>query len=372
MILYDEIRSHLRTARYGYIDEYFPENHCVGPPISDLERLLQHEAGFGDLISEFHPEFRDAIRKTCRSLNGRSQNGSKHKLSHLMYELYHAIFADLWELALPCIVAEASTTTKIIKLPLSLMRCSQEESVKLFDASYQDVNNWTFDGVKMNYRGASEHEFHLKQLENTKHITRDHFCGDFDSSSSENFSDHSIEYVKRNVFLISFVFLALHITYLIGRYLVNQQLPDWNEIFHTIKEACISMFGAIHPLCYLALRVVFQLFSCQPLLPRSMQTWDTFNREQELNPVAWTWSVRFEVYVTEPLRIAMERAFEHLSCCYEDVMQLIERFIEMSQDLFRQNVTVPFNEFARYFFLGRSVSPNPFLLLTLSFHPHNE
>ncbi len=373
----------------------------VRPPTSGLERLLQHDAGLEELISEYHPRFRYALRRTCRSLNGQSQNGSKHKLSHLTYELYHAIFADLWELALPYIIAEASTTTKMIKLPLSLMpsnsnslllpktnlqpiRCPQEEPLKRFADSYKGVNNPAFDGVQLNDRGDSELEILSPQFEYREHLTPDHLYGDFDHSSeklsdhsidcsSENLSDHSVEYVKeRNAIFISFVILALHITYLIGRYLVNQQIPDWNELFYVIKEAFFSMFGAMHPLCCLALRLVFRLCSCQPLLPRSMQAWDAFNGEQEMNPVVWTWSVRFEVFVIEPLRIAMERGIGHLSSCYEDVMQLMKRFMEMSQDLFRRNVTVPFNEFARYFFLGRSTSPNPFLLLTLPFHPHNE
>eukprot|EP01040_Poterioochromonas_malhamensis_P013101 gene13101-14374_t len=374
------IRSQLRTARYGYINEYFPENHCVGPPISDLERLLQHEAGLGDLIHEYHPGFRDALRKTCRSLNGRSQNGSKHKLSHLMYELYHAIFADLWELALPYMIAEASTTTKMIKLPLDEMKRYEEEAKRLYDISYKNDDNWGFDGEDMSYHGDSKSEFLLKQLEGNKHLTRDHFFGDVDYPCK--ISDDSIEYVKRNAYFISLVILALYITYLIGRYLVNQQIPDWNEIGYIIKQACFSMFGAVDPLFYLAGRIAFRLAMGQPILPRTMQAWRTVQREKNRTP-AYSWNSRFEVYVTGPLRIAKERGIAHLSCCFNDVMQLIERFIELSRELFRRGIVEPFNDFSRRLVGSTSrrrgtnsqrtseENANPLLSSTIPFHPHS-
>eukprot|EP01040_Poterioochromonas_malhamensis_P017097 gene17097-19573_t len=140
------IRSHLRIARYGYIDEYFPENNCVGPSISGLERLLQlggnTGVGLENKIREYYPGFRYALRKTCRSLNGRSQNGSKHKLTHMMYELYHTIFGDIWEIALPYMIAEASTTRTIITLPLDEMKGCEEEAKRLFEISYNNPKNW--------------------------------------------------------------------------------------------------------------------------------------------------------------------------------------------------------------------------------------
>ncbi len=351
--------------------------HCVGPPTSGLERLLQHESGLERLISEFHPGFRDALRKTCRSLNGRSQNGSKHKLSHLMYELYHAIFAELWELALPYIIAEASTTTKMIKLPLDEMKGYEVEAKRLFDISYKNDDNWGFDGEEMSYHGDYKPEILLKQLEGNKLLTRDHFYGDFDYPWK--ISDDSLEYVKRNAYFIPFVILALYITYLIGRYLVNKQIPDWNEIGYIIKQACVSMFGAVHPMFYLAGRLAFRLAMGQPILPRTMQAWRTVQRERNRTPSysRYTWNSRFEVYVTGPLQIAKERGIAHLSCCYTDVMQLIQRFIELSRDLFRRGTVEPFNDFSRL--LGRRGTNSqrtseddtiPLLSSTLPFHPH--
>ncbi len=373
------IRNLLRTARYGYIKEYFPENNCVGPSLSGLERLLQQGGNTGvgleNKIRDYYPRFRYALRRTCRSLNGRSQNGSKHKLSHLMYELYHAIFADVWELALPYMIAEASTTRTIIKLPLDEMKGYEAEAKRLFEISYNNPKNWetcfrgciSINGVpkfrdlflqikltfvlpimkmiqlpQLNadqintfklrvkddcYVGESEDDLFFDVLEQKKIIIQN--FGDYDYYQKIN--DVTLEFVEIHYSFIILVTVTFYIAYLIGK-----QKPDFHDIFRVLRQLYLYLFLFSSSVLFAIFLSWMMWFCLLGIFLRSLLALDAVTREKNRSDLnsSKTWSIFFEIHLLGPLEIAGDRGFKNLICCFG-----------MIQHFLRQSIIIPLLDF---------------------------
>ncbi len=357
------IHSLLRRANYGYVDEHFPANDCVGPPISNLEWLLQQGGStgenIGDKIKEYYPEFHEVIGKTCRSMHGKPRKTkAMQKMSYLMYELFQAMIDDFIDLIIPSAIAGALTTVKLIKFTADEDSSITKAALTAYGNLYKDEKNWGFTGTGISYRGPSEDEVYMRTLEKAKKLTRDHFYGDIEYTYDVN--EGVVEYVKRNSCFIPILVAILYASYLIGRYLVNKQVVSKEEMLYLLKQCLFSLLGSIHPFFYLTIRICFRIIQGENIFPRIMKAWQRVREGQIKNPAfsQYSWKDCFEMYLIDPIRILLERGLAFLQSLNKDLMKVISRFLDMITNFLRRGVIIPMQEFFQCFFNQESTNDN--------------